>query len=787
MERSARADHVPEPGVPRESLYGLAWILLFCAITQAPYALVWVGKSTFVYDAFTIFSPWHIAQLNSLRSGSGLFSVFQDNLSTDVWPSYFYYGVLRQFAALIQPNTATAHAVVQAIHITLLVPAVALLFRSMGVPVRFGALGGLVFSLSGIHVSLTQHVLGCEALLYLVLALWGLRDLLLNWHARRAWENVFWFAATGIILVSLVRVHHEAILYVVPLAIWTSFHLVAVWRSVGFPAFAASTLMVVGLAVFIAVCSVPMLLTAYEMSLINKTLVHSYDQLGPYFHDSRVLLFALILPRFTGSAGTLSPEVFGFGQDSTLAYLFAGTLTVPMFTTVVVVWVREARWRQAAGLVAVAGLLVGFAMGGGNPVHRLLCAVFPFLTGIGHSYYGLHLLYLVGAFAVAEGARILSIGRYVVQFVLIAALICILVTDFVPNVPLPVRWGFIGDPLAFAAAEHADLRWMWNITAIAMALVAIWHWIRKLRPGMNEAVLNTAFFLLLSAVVSVDHLRPVLGAHFVPNRSWVSWLSDPLGGFNPSRSIVEYFKGQTNPGAPSVKVLPLFPQGGGWQVNSLIPLNVHLMSAPADSGGNRFIAAALEREPNADAIPTLIDDYGIEYFWVARWQMENWAAALRTSDAVDLVFSAEYAGDVYRTRKEYLERVRIVGDTIHLPWRGAADTVDRGVVSREWRFAMPADRPDRPMNVQLPLMWHAAFAVSLPDGTNVPYTQDDKGRVLIEQFNRPAASIVVAYPNRWLSTLVGISSWLYVSMVVVAFISAVGAFGLRRRTRFQTD
>ena len=768
----------------RESLYSLGWVLLFCLLSQVPYVLVWVGKSTFLYDAFTIFSPWNIARLEALRSGVGVFGIFQDNLPTDIWPSYFFSGVLRQFIALIQPNTAAAHAVVQAVHIALLVPAVALLFRSMGIPVRFGALGGLVFSLSGIHVSLTQHVTGSEALLYLVLALWAVRDLILNWHSRERRENVFWFAVTGIVLVSLVRVHHEAMLYVIPLAVWTSVHLAIVGRNVGSAAFVSCVLMLGGLAVFIAVCSAPMLLTAYEMSFVNKTLVYSYDQLGPYFHGRRLFILGLILPDITGSR--LSPGIFGFDQDSTLAYLFAGTLTIPLLVTVVVAWVQEGRWRRAVGLVATVGLVLGFTMGAGNPVHKLICTVFPFLTQIGHNYYGLHILYLLGAFAVAEGARILSSGRYLPQFVAVTVLVCVLVTNLLPDIPLPVKWGFVGDQLAFVASLHADLRWMWNITAIAIALTAIFFWLGKSRPRIKAAVsVNSAFFVGLSALISVDQLHPVMDAHFVPNHRWVTWVDDPMGGFNPSRSIVEYFNGHTDPAARSIRVLPLFIHDGGWQVNSLVPLNVHLLELPGDSAGNRFISAAIAKEPDRDVIHALIDDYGVEYFWVARWRMEKWVAALQSSDAVDLVFSAEYGGNVYRTRDEYIQRARIVGDTIHLPWRGVADTVDRGAVSREWRFAMPADRRDRPMNVQLPLMWHAAFAVSLPDGTTVPYTQDDKGRVLIEHVDKTVESIFVRYPNRWLSIFLGVSAGLYLSMVGVAVIAGFRVLGVRRRPSFE--
>jgi hypothetical protein len=771
----------PEPRSPSaESLRNLGWILIFCLASQMPYMLVWAGKSTFMYDAFTTFSPWHVARLEALRTGIGIFSVFQENIPTDIWPSYYFAGLLRQIAAVFQPNSATAHAIVQAIHLTLLVPSVALLFRSLGVPVRYGALGGLVFALSGIHVSLTQHVTSNEALLYLVLSLWCIRTLLLERTSRSASQNVFGFAFTAIMLVSLVRVHHEAMIYVVPITVWTIVHLCYVARNSGYQELRTCLFVLTPLAGVVALCSVPMLLSAYEIGFINKILVQSYDQLGSYFQDSRIFALGMILPHFTGTADVTWPTAFEFGQRGTLSYLFAGTLTLPLLATVVVARIREGNARKALALLTTLAVLLGFTFGVGNVIHRALCTLFPFLIDIGHNYYGFHLVFLVTAYGVAEGVRIISSGSFLNFFACASALTAAAVAFLVPEVPVPAGWGFSGDSIAFANAVRADLAWMIGAVATALLLVNTRYLVQKVKLELSTRTLPTLLFIGLSTLITADMLRPALTAHFVPNRNFVNWLKDPLGGFNPSRTIVEFFREQTLPTGRSIRVLPFFIPPGGWQVNALFPLKVHLMSTPGDSGGNRFISDLIEQPSSPTVIRTLIEDYGVEYFWVARWEMDNWAAALKQSGDVELVFSADFGGDVYRTKPGFAETTRIEGTTIHLPWRGAADTVEPGSAAQTWRFALPAGRPDAPIDIQLPLMWHAAYAVSLPDGSDVPYTQDNKGRVLIEHFSQPADAILVTYPQKWLSVLLWISGALYASTILLAAGAMFGALRSRR-------
>ena len=114
----------------------LLWMTTLCVVSQIPYQLVWQGLSTFPYDAFTTFNPWFVGQLAELRGGEGILALYQDEVPFDVWPSYVFTGIVRQLFAVVQANTAIGHALVQASHVVLMVPAIALLCRSLGVPWR---------------------------------------------------------------------------------------------------------------------------------------------------------------------------------------------------------------------------------------------------------------------------------------------------------------------------------------------------------------------------------------------------------------------------------------------------------------------------------------------------------------------------------------------------------------------------------------------------------------------------------------------------------------------------
>lgn len=761
----------------RSNIGMILWTAFICALSQLPYRHVWCGKFTFVYDAYTTFSPWNISRLKDLRAGDGLLKIFQENLPSDVWPSYFFSGLLRQMAALVQPNTASAHAIVQALHALLLVPAVGLLFRSFGVPFRYGIVGGLVYALSGIHVSLSQHVLSHEALLYLVLSLWGLRELVLLAQDSPRGRRLGWAAFVGLMLASLVRVHHEAVLYVVPITAWVIMHLWQVGARDGLRTLPGriGTLAVVG--VLVAISAVPMLITAFEMSITNKTLIHRYDDLGPYFPHVRALLLGLSLHNFTGGAFPAMPAPFSFGQEITLSYVFAGSLSTALLTMFVATLLKNGRRREAWTIIITTVLLLGYTFGVGSPIHRALCTIFPFLVPIAHNYYGLHLLYLVTAFGVAGGIHLLAQGRGWSLFTSLQVLVTVAVLYFMLRASAQGGPGVQGSMADFEMALQLDSRWL-TLCTVAVIACAIGHWLlsRRVASRISPSMLGSVVLVALSGIVAVDLLKPAANAHFVPTQGWIAWERDPLGGFNPSKPVIEFFAGQPRRDGHAIRVLPIFPKPGGWQSNALLPQPVKLLHMPSDTGGNRVISARLDREPSTAAVRSLIGDFGVDAFWVSRWGMEPWAAVLAQSPDLALAKSAEYGGDVYFVDYTRVDtRQRASGNHWIVPWQDPAMTSEQGLVARHWNFPLnppQGEAGQARMSVQLPLMWHAAYAVE-QGGRRLKFTTDDLGRLLALDVDLKGGPLAVQYPSRPLSMLVVVAALAYL-VLLGAWLGSMG-------------
>lgn len=778
--------------LPRARLAGLVlWTLVLCFVSQIPYALVWRGISTFPYDAFTTFNPWLVGQLAELRAGHGVFALYQDEVPFDIWPSYAFTGVLRQVFALFQPNSAVGHAVVQAVHVVLMVPAIALLYRSFGVPWRYGTVGGLVFTLVGIHVSLAHHVLAHEALLYLALALICIRALLRGWADSTGLRRAALFASTGIVVCSLVRVHHEAILYLIPLAAWALGHLVALRQRSGIGVAFRAAFCIGALGVLVGLASVPMLVSTYELSLINKTSIESYEQLGPYFSDPRAFFASLVLPSFSGGNSPTLPGTFSFRQEATLSYVFLGTLSLPLLVVVVATWWRDGRKAGACVLAATAVVTAGYALGVGSPIHRALSTVFPFLVNIGHNYYGLHLLYLVAAFSTAEGLHLVIPRRRFQLLAAATALQLVLAAMWFRAAGERAGWGPEGSLRDFLEAVGGDLRWHVVVAAVVVAAAIATGIHRGQRSKLAEADAgchagHNEWILLvpLVALVAMDLLRPVYGAHFLPNAKWVEWGTSPLGGFNPSRDIRSYLQGRQRGQRQPLRILPIFPRGGGWQGNALMATDMHLVGMPGDSGGNRYVEAWLAKGPDAERLMEFVRRFGVDAVWVSRWGVDEWAAAVRDTPLVK-VYSSPYGGDVYMRRPSEVERPGVAGVTVQLPWHPPAvkqPAVEQGWVTRTWRFNLPPLPPASPAPrlVDLPLMWHAAYGIEL-DGVAARPRRSPDGTLVIELPGNAVAhrSVIVRYPSLPIAVLVWLAVGIYTALLAILSWSTL--LLLRRR------
>lgn len=759
-----------------------AWTVVICVVSQIPYQLVWRGLSTFPYDAFTTFNPWFVGQLAELRGGEGLLNLYQDEIPFDIWPSYFFSGVVRQAFFFLQSNSAVGHAMVQAVHSVLLVPATALLLRSFRVPWQYGVVGGLVFSISGIHLSLSQHVLAHEALLYLVLSLWGVRELVRGWPRQDLAARLGWLSFSGVVTVSLVRVHHEAILYLLPLAGWAAGHLLALNRAAGWPSAVRAGSSLFGLGVLVAVASAPMLVSAYELSLINKTLIVSYDQLGAYFSDPRVFFLSLVLPGFSGGNAPTMPLPFSFHQEATLSYVFFGTFTLPFLGVVLRTWWLEGRRAGAVVLATTFIVVLGYTMGAGSPIHLALCTLFPFLVKIAHNYYGFHLLYLLGAFAVAEGLRIVVERRSVTMLMALLLMQASVVLYFAWRATTDGGWNLDGSFDAFRAMLARDVRWHVALVAI---LAAAWIFTRLPIRGWRlpehaagspvqrrgDAILLVA----LTVLVGADLVRPAVGAHFLPSATWVSWATSPLGGFNPSVEVRRFLNTQQASMDRPLRVLPIFPRGGGWQGNALMATDMHLVGTPGDSGGNRHVEAWLAMPPDPNRLIAFIDRFGVDAIWVSRWGVDDWGAAVNASGLMK-VFSSPYGGDVYMRRPDAAPAPPVSGDGLP-PWNSAIVDADgeQDLITRYWRFrANPqvAMHGDPRRWLPLPLMWHAGYGIESPNGEAIDYERDQSGRVVVRA-EALRGGVIVRYPNVALAWFVAASALVYLGLVLALLCVAV--------------
>lgn len=749
----------------------LGWATLLILLSQAPYYMVWSGRATFPYDAYTTFSFWNVARLDALRNGEGLLGFFHTGIPSEVWPSYFFSGAIRQLFALFQVNSAAAHAMIQGLHLVVLVPLVAILFRSFGMPLRCGLVGGVVYALSGIHASLGQHVYSQEALVYLVASLLLIRVMVMGWPGRPARHNTILWLACALSLISLVRVHHEAVLYVIPLGAWTLGHIWLLRQKHGSHAATTSLAWLGIMSLVVAVCSVPMLLVAYDLSLTNKTQPYTYGDLQPYFPSFRIFAMGLLLPNFTGKLDAFHPFPYGFGQDSTLSYIFAGSFSAALM--LVAIWGQaiSGRWKRVLILAFSIFVLVAYTYGPGNPIHKAIHTVFPFLTSIGHGYYGLHLLYLLVAFGVTAGLHELVKGRGWREFICLQLALLAMVLYLALRAYVQGGWGLTGSIATFGEMLQHDTRWLANASLLAIAVVALATGLRRVDSTTTRTAAGVVMLFGMGGLVAVDMVRPAWGAHFMPGKGSELRMADPIAGFNLSTEVVEHFRAQAVEGEP-LRVLPLFQKAGGWHSNALLPLNVALVSAPADSGGNLHITKLLSQEPSESVLGQLIDQYGVDAFWVARWGMDEWQEALAASPRLQLAFRSEYGGDVYTVR---------AGQTRGGPgfsWNRLEPAVSQGVVQRRWSFDAVASNDD---GITLPMLWRPWYQVDSASGGRLAYESDERGRLRVATSS--AGALVVKYPSDLMSILVAASALAYMAIVLLLLWLAAAELRYILKTR----
>lgn len=759
-------------------------------VGQVPFMAVWFGTGFFPYDAFTIFTPVLSFQTSQLLSGEGIVNLDQEVFPTQVASTYAFGNLLRQLTVLFAPAGPHAHSLIQAMHILLSHLAVAGLIRSFGVPLRYGIVGGLVFVTSGINVSLTQHVASSEAMLYLVTSLLLLRLVVLTTATPGRFKRLLLGSLTTLSLVSLVRGHHEAVIYFLPVTGWTVCHIAWSWKTWEAPARRRIIAEFVVIGVAVLVCSSPMLVATYELSEFNKTLITDVSQLGNLFPDVKSFIVGLLLPHATGA---LSGGAFALGHDSTLSYTFAGTLTIPLLAACVHDAIRRRELIQAGILVASVLVFAGYAFGPGSIIFRVLARIYPPFVQIGHTFFGLHLLYLVTAFVVAAGLRALTergTGRSfsIAAAVMIATSLGMLAWAEGPHLPK----GFTGDAVAFRESMFADVRF--SVVLSVLAVLAVLGFDRLdftagVRSSGRAGAQWLGILIIFTAMIAVDMLRPLHNAHFLPSSAHVQWAASEHGGFVPGKRIVEYLANRPNdpPSFRAIRVLPIMARAGGWQANSLLAMGVALVSTPGDSGGNRHLEQQLKIPPTPTRLGWIAEKYGVDYFWIARWGKEEWLRAAEANPSLKLVLSEPWGGDLYHFSPSTLPPdILLTDEGAEMGWF-LPEALARREVGMLWtkrNFQVPLDvRNDKTFGatITLPLLWKRFFTAKDATGRPLETSRDELGRLRVALPAGGPTSISVVYPPQPLQVAVAIAAVVYILAAVMALLSGVAI--MRRITQ----
>jgi hypothetical protein len=741
--------------------------VVFCLCSQIPYRNIWLHGSSFVYDAFSSYGPIYMTLLKNLWTYEHTLQVLHETFAAPLLPSYlFISNIGRQLAALFIPNSPSGHAYIQATHSVALVPAVALLLHSFSVPLRYGMLGGTIYGLSGIHVSVSQHTHTHEALLYLVLSLLLLRIYLRKFESVDGISRVALFCCIVVILVSLLRWYHEPVLYFLPIVSWIGVH---VWKS--WPKFSRNTkwhltiqLFLMGLAVVI--CSIPILLTAYEMSHVNKSYITSFAATHVYFSEWPLFWLGLAFPNVTGATYSTVPAPFAVGTDPTLAYLFAGSFTLPFTTIYFLRLFKVGNYRFPFAIIAIGCLLLGFAFGPGSPIYWVLCRLFPPLWMMGHSWYGLHLFYLLSAYCVVQGLRT-AIEEPDPRLLALTLFLSVAIIALLFYLIFPAYHyrTFTGSREQFKQTIQSDAFWAALQVSFVLSLLLLFA-TNKMELKKNNGLFSFglsmyakmrppcwafAIFILISGFIVSDLIRPIFNAHFVPAQAWMSWMHSEGGGFKPSSTIVKYLattKGK-QPNFRPVRVLSFV----GWQGNALYPLDIALIRS-GDSQGNRFLEAALRAVPlSEERMKWLTEIYGADFIWVDKSSPVEWTTTLAQSDSFEKVASDPLGGDVYALKGSDRVTWRWDEDSkATLTWYPPPGVVSRvsDQIATAWRFDLTdiiAQTHPAKFRLSLPLMWLSQFEARNENRQSMRLFRDENGLLQVELYRPSDFRFTVQYPS----------------------------------------
>jgi hypothetical protein len=684
----------------------------------------------------------------------------------EVIPAYMFTNFLRQVAAFILPNTFSVHAYLQAFHSIASIIMTSFLFRTMGIPVIFGLVGGVVFMNSGLHVALCQHTAGHEALFYLVASLLLIRVFALAFPGAPRARIILLYSASAVSLVSLFRWYHEAVHYALPIIFWTVFHFWIALRNGGRQHAIRLALAIIILGIIVLMCSVPMLLTAYEMSQVNKTTVSSYEQTGRFAAEGSLTFTALALPNVT-AATSKGKGLFSLGISPTLGYIYWGNLTLTMLIVLILKLLLAKRFSEFSLLGVATVLFLGFAYGAGSPIHYLITVVFPPIGMMRHNYYGFHLLYLLAGYCVA---RVLyELPKTDCKVILSSVAMSMLIVFGLTVYLLSHRpTGLLGSIEHFYRVLGTDAT-TFIAANILFGILSCTVSARRIGIQIRSGAMG-----LLSLLVILNLVWPSLGQHFLPTHTIVPDWKQGNGALSPSAEIRKFVATHRS-NIPTFREPRVLPLGVGWWGNSLYLSHVASLNT-SDTQGNRFILAMINNKttPSPEDLFNLATRIGIDYLWIGsstaadrrlNIDLKAWHAAAITSKHFKPVVRTEYLGTLYsfQPQVETSKGQRTLG----LEWFCTNHCIIKteGWFSTRYKVDLCdclRRRHEHRLQVSLPIMWLSQFEIRNEAGQPIHFYPNEYGAIQIEDLGC-SGSLTIEYPKH---------------AVKLAIIVAVGTYGL---------
>lgn len=746
-------------------------------IVQIPYLTVWIYGVSFPYDAMTDFSPWYIYLADKLKHCEQVFAIRQDFLGGYPFLSYFYENPVRFLSAFMLPNTFSSIAYVQAFHVALTFLLFSYLLRTFRLPWLVSLTGGIIFVMSGINVSLSQHVHSHEILAYFVLILILFRLFIFRFDELSSFKKVIYLASIMCAATALARWPHEAVTYLVPIVLWVLLQLYLRMGAGELKGKKGLFLSLLLLGVLTAIACIPQLLYFLEMSAFNKTKVGSYFETGRYFRDFRLFWAGLIFPTITGASEF--PKIpFRINTDITLGYIYAGTVTMSLSVIYIVHLAKEKLWPRLAIYLTAVIISLGFAFGAGSPIHWAAIRIFPPLGMLHHYYYGIKLFYGLAAFGAAQGLYMILYKKVRISSALFGAaasiafalcVYCLLMAD--SNII-----GLAGDLSAFYRQLNKELI-AFILVNMAVAIACIIYY-RHDRESAKR-VFYVFMFLLISASLAV----PVFRKHFTPHYTFVFTDLEYNIVLAEAMPIVRELQRHKKNFSHRQKKITVLPVGLDASHNILVMYGFDSLDH-FGTVGNKYIHRAIVTLGNssADGIAATAGRVGAEYLWVKDREINETLAkgAAYFTPAV----KSEMLGTLWAFDYRKVKALDRKGDAIEIsPW--APEEVitrrDRFMAS-VWDVDMERAAAGGCRRITLPIFNLKYFAVYDDWGNRLATATDDYGRMVIDDRRLPGAKkIVIEYPRATVRMAILLSNIVYslglIGLLVLAGIAIGGAAG----------